>query len=62
MAPNIAESKITDDGVVVPLGKPKEEPSKRVRSPRYPVEYRCTLVNYTLPLYDCRVACCTMNT
>uniref|UniRef100_A0ACD5ZDM8 Uncharacterized protein n=1 Tax=Avena sativa TaxID=4498 RepID=A0ACD5ZDM8_AVESA len=29
MAPNIAESKITDDGVVVPLGKPKEEPSKR---------------------------------
>lgn len=29
MAPNIAESKIIDDGVVVPLGKPKEEPSKR---------------------------------
>lgn len=29
MAPNIAESKVTDDGVVVPLGKPKEEPSKR---------------------------------
>uniref|UniRef100_A0A0D9V0P4 Poly [ADP-ribose] polymerase n=1 Tax=Leersia perrieri TaxID=77586 RepID=A0A0D9V0P4_9ORYZ len=28
-APNIAESKITDDGVVVPLGKPKAEPSKR---------------------------------
>ncbi|KAF0934541.1 hypothetical protein E2562_025636 [Oryza meyeriana var. granulata] len=28
-APIIAESKITDDGVIVPLGKPKEEPSKR---------------------------------
>ncbi|KAF7088697.1 hypothetical protein CFC21_091777 [Triticum aestivum] len=27
MAP--AESKVTEDGVVVPLGKPKEEPSKR---------------------------------
>ncbi|XP_052161977.1 poly [ADP-ribose] polymerase 2-A [Oryza glaberrima] len=27
--PNTAESKITDDGVVVPLGKPKAEPSKR---------------------------------
>uniref|UniRef100_A0A0A9DWY2 Poly [ADP-ribose] polymerase n=1 Tax=Arundo donax TaxID=35708 RepID=A0A0A9DWY2_ARUDO len=28
-APDLAESKITDDGVVVPLGKPKDEPSKR---------------------------------
>ncbi|TVU20949.1 hypothetical protein EJB05_30555 [Eragrostis curvula] len=28
-APDSAESKITEDGVVVPLGKPKEEPSKR---------------------------------
>ena len=29
-APDMVESKITDDGVVVPLGKPKQEPSKRV--------------------------------
>ncbi|XP_066311093.1 poly [ADP-ribose] polymerase 2-like [Miscanthus floridulus] len=28
-APDIVESKITDDGVVVPLGKPKQEPTKR---------------------------------
>nr|CAB3473102.1 unnamed protein product [Digitaria exilis] len=28
-APDLAESKTTDDGVVVPLGKPKQEPSKR---------------------------------
>ncbi|XP_021313014.1 poly [ADP-ribose] polymerase 2 isoform X1 [Sorghum bicolor] len=28
-APDMVESKITDDGVVVPLGKPKQEPSKR---------------------------------
>ncbi|XP_062210305.1 poly [ADP-ribose] polymerase 2-A-like [Phragmites australis] len=27
--PDLAESKITEDGVVVPLGKPKEEPSKK---------------------------------
>ncbi|KAK3164340.1 hypothetical protein QOZ80_1AG0016250 [Eleusine coracana subsp. coracana] len=28
-APDLVESKITEDGVVVPYGKPKEEPSKR---------------------------------
>nr|CAB3477136.1 unnamed protein product [Digitaria exilis] len=28
-APDLSESKTTDDGVVVPLGKPKQEPSKR---------------------------------
>ncbi|XP_062198362.1 poly [ADP-ribose] polymerase 2-like isoform X2 [Phragmites australis] len=28
-APDLVESKVTDDGVVVPLGKPKQEPSKR---------------------------------
>ncbi|KAL6884697.1 hypothetical protein ACP4OV_010633 [Aristida adscensionis] len=28
-APDLSESKITDDGLVVPLGKPKQEPSKR---------------------------------
>lgn len=28
-APDLVESKTTDDGVVVPLGKPKQEPSKR---------------------------------
>ena len=49
MAP--AESKVTEDGVVVPLGKPKEEPSKRVRSPRNHVEYRSTLINYAPPLW-----------
>jgi hypothetical protein len=30
MAPDLVESKVTDDGVVVPFGKPKEEPSKKV--------------------------------
>ncbi|KAL6626219.1 hypothetical protein ACP70R_029945 [Stipagrostis hirtigluma subsp. patula] len=28
-APDLAESKITEDGLVIPLGKPKQEPSKR---------------------------------
>lgn len=28
-APNMVESKVADDGVVVPLGEPKQEPSKR---------------------------------
>ncbi|WVZ71182.1 hypothetical protein U9M48_019798 [Paspalum notatum var. saurae] len=28
-APDLMDSKTTDDGVVVPLGKPKQEPSKR---------------------------------
>ncbi|KAF8772791.1 hypothetical protein HU200_005378 [Digitaria exilis] len=28
-APDLSESKTTDDGMVVPLGKPKQEPSKR---------------------------------
>ncbi|KAG2597494.1 poly [ADP-ribose] polymerase 2-like isoform X3 [Panicum virgatum] len=28
-APDLSESKTTNDGVVVPLGKPKQEPSKR---------------------------------
>uniref|UniRef100_A0A0E0JI87 Poly [ADP-ribose] polymerase n=1 Tax=Oryza punctata TaxID=4537 RepID=A0A0E0JI87_ORYPU len=28
-APNIAESKITDDGMVIPLGKPDKEPLRR---------------------------------
>jgi poly [ADP-ribose] polymerase 2/3/4 len=30
MAPDLVESKVTDHGVVVPFGKPKEEPSKKV--------------------------------
>ncbi|KAG2588655.1 poly [ADP-ribose] polymerase 2-like [Panicum virgatum] len=28
-APDLSEAKVTNDGVVVPLGKPKQEPSKR---------------------------------
>ncbi|XP_066166174.1 poly [ADP-ribose] polymerase 2-B isoform X2 [Oryza sativa Japonica Group] len=30
--PNIAESKITDDGMVIPLGKPEKVPSRRLLS------------------------------
>jgi hypothetical protein len=64
-APNMVESKVADDGVVVPLGEPKQEPSKRVCTFPcciYTVIYFQNANPIWELLFGCRVACFIMST